>query len=227
MNRELCQWIAPLRSSQLSIPPLAGDQTFSTHIQTIALPQWGERQATIIVEVCWLKVLGGGDRASQARDSSCPRPLLTLPVPQKTMDLFSLLRSSCSIFSFWQLYVCPWVLYAGSCRYGWVTLGLSKEQERARILPELSVISVCSAMCGGRDAFSQVMCSEGARIFLNHTRIAYATLVKGLSKSLSTHFPHVHSMLTEERNYIILLCKQWLRAFFVESTFGIIKISKT
>lgn len=43
MNRELYQWIAPLRSSQLSIPPLAGDQTFSTHIQTIALPQWGAR----------------------------------------------------------------------------------------------------------------------------------------------------------------------------------------
>lgn len=161
-----------------------------THPNHSITPVRGERQATII-EVCWLKVLGGGDRASQAHDPSCPRPPLTLPVPQRTMDLFSLLRSSCSIsFSFWQLYACPWVycMQEAASTDEWLCV-LSKEQERARILPELSVISMCPAMGGGRDAFSQIMCSEGARIFLNHTRIAYATLVKGLSKSLSTCFP--------------------------------------
>lgn len=143
-----------------------------THLNHSITPVRGERQPTII-EVCWLKVRGGGDRASQARDSHVTLPVLDLHwlclyhKRQWTLSLFCGAAAASSLSSIYMLaHEC--CMQEAASMDEWLCV-LSKEQERARILPELSVISVCSAtdlhVCGGRDAFSLIMCSEGARIF--------------------------------------------------------------
>lgn len=143
-----------------------------THLNHSITPVRGERQPTII-EVCWLKVRGGGDRASQARDRHVTLPVLDLHwlclyhKRQWTLSLFCGAAAASSLSSIYMLaHEC--CMQEAASMDEWLCV-LSKEQERARILPELSVISVCSAtdlhVCGGRDAFSLIMCSEGARIF--------------------------------------------------------------